>query len=550
MKSLHKENLALLTNQRQEAEKMLKKCDEGTKAWDDWNKEIQECDDGIAACERSVKDCEISILKLPLNDIEDRLREIGNQLDDINLMIEYNNTYISAANYILDKEVRQHNKAKELIQDQLDALEKVNNVRKSSLALQQAEYNLRRAEEQRSSKVFVEGKGWEYQSDPNELNSARENYEQALYDNKVSQLNEQMRLHDEEIKVLNRIKEEWSWITTEAQGTVDVNKALSYDFQFQSKVLSGNLALIQGIANTMNTYYADKTMYEDEQKRYQKLQDVINDTATEYDLGAIGYEQARQKISNAIKVYYPEIFAKYGEESEKIQEVIDKKLEEAGIQEEASKDVNEAVQESNDKLLESYNNLVEDLNVAFKELNKMLSTYAKNAQDMANSVTDSILAMKNAMSEINSTSSKVNSTKKNTNTTSKTTTNSSTKKVETAGQSHSGMELGYIGDNSTSSDKKAFKYIALNELKDDEIVRILQKGEAVLTDNQIMQTMNNFRKLAEFKSPTLSFKNTQPSQSVEFKGDIVINNPVGDSSSLARAIKQNLGNQVLQELYK
>ena len=320
--------------------------------------------------------------------------------------------------------------------------------------------------------------------------------------------------------------------------------------EFESKVLAGNLSLIQGISNTMQTYYADKSMYEDEQKRYQKLQDIINDTATEYDLGAIGYEEARQKVSNAIKTYYPEVFAKYGEESKKIQEVIDKKLEEAGIQEEASKDVNEAVQESNDKLLESYNNLVKDLNVAFKELNKMLSTYATNAQDMANSVTDSIIAMKNAMSEINSTSSKVNSTKKNTNTTSKTTTSSSTKKVDAAGKSHSGMELGYIGDSSTSNDKKAFKYIALNELKDDEIVRVLQKGEGVINFSQLQNVMSNFRKIAEFKTPTLALRNSQPSQSVEFKGDIVINNPIGDSGMLAKEIRQNLSQAVLQELYK
>ena len=333
---------------------------------------------------------------------------------------------------------------------------------------------------------------------------------------------------------------------------VDLNKALLYDLEFESKVLSGNAALIQTITSTMQTYYADKTMYEDEQKRYEKLQDVINDTSTEYELGAIDYEQARQKISNAIKQYYPEVFEKYGEESEKIQEIIDKKLKDANITEESSKDVNETVDESNKKLVESYTKLVTDLEEVFKELNGMLSTYSTNAQNMANSVSASIATIKNALNGINTISNAVDLDKA-VSTAAKAVTSAATKKsnaTKTAGKSHSGMELGYIGENTTSSDKKAFKYIALNELKDDEIVRVLQKGEAVLTDNQIMQTMNNFRKLAEFKSPTVTFKNNQPSQSIEFKGDIIINNTVGDSSSLARAIKQNLGNQVLQELYK
>jgi hypothetical protein len=179
----------------------------------------------------------------------------------------------------------------------------------------------------------------------------------------------------------------------------------------------------------------------------------------------------------------------------------------------------------------------------------MLDTYATNAQNMASSVSASISAIKNAMNGISSISSTIN-TERAVSTAAKAVTKAATKKAQTAGKSHSGMELGYIGEENISNDKKAFEYIALSELKDDEIVRVLQKGEAVLTENQVFQTMDNFRKLAEFKTPTLSFKNTQPSQSIEFKGDIVINNPVGDSSSLARAIKQNLGNQVLQELYK
>jgi len=549
MKSLHKENLALLKNQRQEAEVMIKNCTEGTKAWDDWNKEVQECDDKIASIERSIKDCEIAILKLPLNDIQDRLMEIENQLDDINKMIDYNNQYISAANFILDKEIRQHNKAKELIQDQLDALQKVNDARQNSLALQKAEYNLRRAEEQRSSKVFVEGKGWEYQSDSDELMNARENYQQAIYDNKVFQLNEEIRLHDEEIEQLNRIKEEWSWITTEAQGLVDLNQALLYDLQFEEKVLSGNATLVRSIADNMKVYYQEKKTFEEEQKRYEKLQDEINDTATAYDLEAIDYVEARNRISNAIKQYYPEIFEKYGEESQKIQEIIDKKMEEAGIVEESSEKINEEVDESNKKLVESYTKLVEDLDDVFKDLNTMLSTYASNAQSMVNSVAASIAAIKKSMNGLNGIDLNLNSVSAKKYKAEKPVVKSLLNNTKTAGKSHSGMELGYIGDGNVSRDKKAFKYIALNELKDDEIVRVLQKNEAVLTESQVFRTMDNFRKLAEFKVPTLALNNSQPNKSVSFNGNIIVQG-AQNVDGLAKAIRYQLPSAMLQELYK
>ena len=556
MKNLHKSNRTEWEEQKLAAEAMRDSYTEGTKDWNDWNNKVQECDDNINSCNSSIKECNQSILKLPLNDIDLKLMSIQNQLDDINEIIEYNNQYISAANYILDKEIRGHNKAKELIQDQLDALEKMNNVRKTNLALQQAEYNLRKATEQRSSKVFVgNGQGWQYQADEDAIRSAQEQYDQALYDNKVATLNEEIKVHDEEIKLLNRIKDEWSWITTEAQGTVDVNKALIYDLEFEQKVLSGNASLVKTISDNMKTYYADKTMYEDQQKRYEKLQDIINDTSTEYELGAIGYEEARAKISNAIKTYYPEVFAKYGEESQKVQEIIDKKLEEANITEESSEDINEAVKESNEKLVEDYGQLVKDLEDIFKQLNDMLSTYATNAQNMATSVASSILAIKNALDgTIGGTGSgkKSNATKPTTipKNITQMVGNAIAENAKGVGKSHSGMELGYIGEGNVSNNKKAFQYIALNKLGNDEIMRILQKGEGVLTESQIQNVMSNFGKIAEFKAPTILPLTKSSNQSVSFTGDIVINNPVGNSESLASAIRTQLPNAILQELYK
>lgn len=539
MITLNESNMGYWERQKAIANEMLEDCEEGTQAWNDWNAEVQECENNIANCQKEIHNCQSAILKLPLNDIESKLRFIENQLDDINEMIEYNNTYIAAANYILDKEIRGHEKAKEAIQDQLDALEKSNNARQTSLALQQAEYNLRKAENQRSAKVFVEGKGWEYQSDPDEIRSAQANYEQALYDNKVSILNEQIRLHDEEVKKLNRIKDNWGWIVTEAEGLTNINKARLYDYQFEEKVLSGNAILISTITDNMKVYYSTKSMYEDEQKRYQKLQDVINDTSTEYDLQAIGYEEAKRKITDAIKLYYPEIFTKYGEESAKIDEIINKKMEEAGIQEETSKAINDTIDESNAKMVESYSLLVDDLNGMFKKLNKMLKTYGKNTEKTATKVGEAISQIQsaiNGLSSLDATISITNST--------------STEDIQTAGKSHSGLELGYLGETSTSQDKDAFRYIALDKLDDSELVRLVQKGEAVLTEPQISTVMSNFRNLAQVRIPSLQSANRQTNQSINFNGNIVIQNPVGDSSSLAHEIKQNLGNNILQELYK
>lgn len=549
MQQYHKSNLDYWKQQKQDAEDMLRNYKEGTAEWNEWNSEVQECQENIDSCNRSIKDCKISILKLPLNDIEDALTYIQNQLNDINESIENNNTYISAANYILDEKIKAQEKSKEVIQDEIDKLEKANSLRQVNLALQQAEYALEKARNQRSSKIFKEGQGWVYESDADEIRSAQEQYDQALYDKKIHSLNEQINIYDEEIARLNDIKDYWNQITTDAQGVCDINKAIAYDSDFINKVLASDASLIANVANSMISLYTTKSLYEEQQSDYQKLQNIINETATQYDLEAISYDQARQQISNAIQTYYPEVFEKYGTESEKLQEIIDKKLEDAGITEETSEDINTTVDESNEKLLESYTNLQKDLGEVFGKLNLMLDDFSKNAQNMVNTISSAISQVQSQLSSIST-----GTTTTTVSVTSSTTSddNSSKKKKKTttkkAGKSHSGLELGYIGESTLSQDKKDFEYIALSELDDNEIVRVLQKGEGVVTEPQISQVMSNFRNLAQVKIPTILPNSVQTSQSVNFNGDIVVQG-VQYANNFAKAIKNQLPNAMLQQLY-
>ena len=549
MQSLHTSNLNYWTQQKKEAEAFLNQQTEGTEKWDEWNAKVQECDKNIKSCERSIKDCNIEILSLPLNDIEDELKDIDNQLYTVNDQIDDYNTYISAANFILDTQIREENLKKELLEDEVTALEKSNDERTAELQLQKSLYNLEKLRNQKTEKVFKEGQGWIYESNVDEIKNAQKEYDDAVYNNKVTGLNQQIKEYDENIKKLNRIKDKWSVITTNAQGSVDLNKALNYDSGFFNNVLNGDTSLIDDIQNNMTNLVTSKDALEEEQEKYQELQDLINDTIEAYELEAIVYDLASQKISTAIQTYFPEISEKYNFESGKLQEIIDKKGTDAETTKTSTESINTTVGESNAKLLENYTKFKDDLGKVFEELNSMLQTYVDNTNTM---VTTIATAVSQIQTQINSLSS-LNAT---VSITSDTDTNSGEKengkkkaKPDGAGKSHSGLELGYIG-GSSSNDKEAFKYIALSELKDDEIVRVLQRGEGVVNSSQITQVMDNFRKLAQFKVPTIIPNNPQTNQSVNFTGDIVINNPIVDSSKLAKEIKQNFGSQILQELYK
>ena len=551
MQALHQENLGIWTEQKKEAQTFLDAQTEGTAGWDYWNAKLQECDENIKSCERSVKDCNIEILKLPLNDIEDELKDIDNQLYDINESIDDYNTYISAANYILDTQLKTQNNLKESVQDEIDKLEKANDLRKSNLALQKAEYELEKLRNQKTEKVFHEGQGFVYESNVDDVKSAQEAYDSAVYDNQIASMNDQIKSYDLEIKRLNKIKDKWSDIATNAQGEVDLNKAKDYDPDFYNKVLIGDTSIIDDIQTNMNGLYSEKDSLEEKQKSYQRLQDLINDTIEKYQLEAISYELASQQISTSIQTYFPELAGKYNFESGKLQEIIDKKNADADTTKTSSEKINETLSESNKKILENYTKFQEELGKIFEGLNTMLQTYVDNTNAMATAIGTAVSTIQSQINSIANLSASVSITS-STNTDESSANKGKGKNGKGDGivRNHSGLELGYIGESSISKDKEAFKYLALNELKDDELLRIVQKGEAILNVPQVTQVMDNFRKLTQVKVPNITPNAVQTNHSVNFNGNIVLNNPVGDSSKLANEIKQNLGSKLLQELYK
>lgn len=562
LESLYKSSKDYWTQQKQDAEAMRDSFVPFTAEWDKWNNEVQECDDNIHECDSSIKDCNISILKLPLNEVEDSLRDIESKLRDINRNLEDQTELISAAEGILDNEIYTNEILKEAVEDKIKKLEKENDLRQANLNIQKAEYELEKARNQRSSKIFKEGQGWVYESDADSINEAQYNYDNAVYEHKLALLNDQVEVYDEEIKRLNRIKDRWSRINTEAENLVLINKALLYDKGFIGKVLEEDANFMVGISSVYSSLLSQKDSYEDQQEDYTTLQDIINDTVEMYDLEAIGYEEAKQRIKNAIVQYYPEIISKYENEEETLDRVAKKKLEDAGVTEETSEEIFETVKKSNKKILKNYNKLVEGLDGVFEQLNGMLETYSENTQTMVDSISASIESLRNQLAGVQSgvddatgssdsseSSGSKNNNKNNNKKNNKNNNKNDNKKKKKAGKSHSGLELGYIGESSKSKDKDAFEYIALSELSNNEIVRVLQKGEAVLTDAQVSQVMNNFRNLAQVRIPNVTPYNSKTSQSVNFNGDIIVQG-VQDTNSFAMAIRNQLPNAMLQELYK
>lgn len=555
LKKLYKSNLGYWEEQRQEAEKMLNLADKGTAEWDKWNNELQECENNIHECNENIKDCNSSILKLPLNDVEDSLDGISKKISNIDEQISEKDTLISAANAILDNQIESYDLLKESIQDQIDALQEEKSLREANLNVQKAEWELQKAKNQQTSKIYKENIGFVYESDMDAINEAQKNYDNALFDKKITLLEHQIDLYDEEIERLNDIKEQWNSIVDDIQNIMDINEALAYDSDFITKVLENDYSIIANISASYKSLLESKSIYEDQQDDYQKLRDEINDIIELYEREGISYQEAQKRVYSTIQTYYPEILSKYKTEFNTLDKIINQKLTDSKV----STTTNEA-------MLESYQYFLGEMNGIFDGLNELLHQFSSHTQLMVDSVRSSLSAVQDDIrSAINASNAlgtiktgNIESTYVGTGVgqiissiqTSKTGNlgNITRKKI---GKSHRGMELGTIRknmDNGSNNDSD-FKVLCLSKLEPDEMLRVLKIGENVLTSEQTNTIMSNFKNLASVKVPTIPIRSQETNRSIEFNGDIIVQG-VQNTDNFAKSLKQNLPNAFLQELYK
>jgi len=538
MQKIYQGNLIYLEEQKRDAEAMLATTDEGTEAWYKWNNELQEAEDNIANCNQQIKDCHISILKLPLNEVEDSLDEIGKRIEDVDERISEKDTLISAATAILDDEIENNEILKQVIQDQISALQEENDLRQSNLELQKAEYALEKAKNQKTSKVYREGQGFVYEANSDDIQSAQENYDTLMFERKISLLGKQSSSYDDEIYRLNEIKNNWSNISGDTQDSMNIDKAVAYDPDFKNNVLTSDAPLLTSISSDYQSLMQQRSIYEEQQADYQKLQEEINEIIRKYEEEGISYEESRKRISLALQTYYPELLTNFESESGTLDKIIENKITDATVSEETSA-----------LMLENYKKFFGEMTVIFDDLNDLLDKFAHNTQDMVNATSHAISTLRDALqgtfTEANSVASAKNALL------GFSVGSAVLRGMQGVGKSHSGMELGYPGESSTSKNKENFKVLALDKLEPNELIRIIKKGEGIVTDGQINTVMSNFKNLAEVKIPTVTpLQKQTTNQSLNFNGDIIVQSNGENVNTLAHKIKTQLPNSFLQELSK
>lgn len=502
IKSEQQSNKAIWEQQLIDAQKQLEGLEPGTQAWDDVNAEIQDIENNINGCNNAIKQCESSILNLPLKKIQDKLNDISLDIQELDLQITEQDTLLEAANYIMDDQIHLQEKEKEVVEKKIKALQREHDLREATLNVQKAEYELNKLKNNKSSKIFKEGVGFVYEADADEVNEAQRKFDEEKYNLQIANLEDQVNTYDEEIARLNLIKDTFSKIKTDVEGTIALGKAAIYDAEFYNKVLASDAELIQSISDSYSSLLTNKSSLEDEQSNLSTAESLIDDIIRRHSEGLISEEEANKLIAEVEKKYAVEnevTIESCVEASKKVAKLI---IADVFTIKESSEEKSEDVNKSNEEIAESYESLYTSMADLFDQMGQLTNDLAQKFAAMASSITASIFSMKNGLTELASSKNCI---------------------------------------ASFSVNPK------LNKISDEQLDKISNVG-INLAQGIIGSVSPNIGKLTT-TTPNVTTKNSTSNNSVSFTGDIVINS-TGDVNSLSKDIVTQLPGAMLQTIYK
>ncbi|SHO53697.1 phage tail tape measure protein [Anaerocolumna xylanovorans] len=467
------------------------------------NKELQDAKDNISTLKKEQNDWNNSILHIPISNLEKVNEELQDTISTLNDLKDDYNSVISAVTSSLDDQIKSYQNAKGedekyyngLIknkQAELEAFQATNDAREKELELQQAQYDLQRAQNQKVNRVYKKGEGFTYEVDTDAIKEAQSKIDSLTYDaiikNKQDEIND---LEDEKDKVLssydvqidklNDIKNSWDNIAENIKKINDMNLAdMLLGSGWENRVSNGDTSDF----NLMETLYGS-------------VEKQLGDLEAQKECN----EKAIQSLNEYAKVW-EKTESTINEAYNKIQDKVTSTLDETGATEartQKTKDyanewenakatVSTALTSIEDSMLVTKDNEA----IIFDERITTAQAFAEQfkaiAQECANalaSIQTNLEKAKTAQAELD----KINSSPP---LSAPLKASIAATAIVSAKKRHSGLELGYVGETPSNHQADTFKMLALDKLKPDEFINVLNTGEGVITPEQIDNVMANY----------------------------------------------------------
>lgn len=215
-----------------------------------------------------------------LNDQNDALNDQKNNYDKI----------LSAVSNVYDKEIDRLNEQKDLLQDQIDALNDKNDALDLQYRKEQALYALQKAQQQRTRKLYVEGKGYIYDTDNEAIRDAQKDLDDITNEELINSLQKEQDKIQESIDILDKYKEKWNEIPDAWDKAVSEQLAIElWGQEYEKLILLNRTSDIENfktkylkIQSQINDNEELIKSYEEKVDYYNKLKDQWSSLTDEY----------------------------------------------------------------------------------------------------------------------------------------------------------------------------------------------------------------------------------------------------------------------------
>ena len=321
MIDLASKRIEVLSIQRQMLVQLQSQFEKGSDRYTEIGSEIQDIDNTISGLIVNQYEWNKAMLQIPidkLSNVNDELSAYSSILSDV--LSEYDSA-LSGVTGTIDEQIDKINELRDAtekeyeekikpLQKELDLLEKTNEARSVQIALENAQYELDKARQQKKTQVIRNGQ-LTYENDPDEIRDKQQalqdaEYNKAKYDlqKQIDSLEEErdalLKSYDNQLDSLNKIKDKWSEITDQIQLAADKAKAENlFGAGWEDKVLSGNDDDLYNMFKDLYTATSEQKNKVDEQiSSNERIADMMQIYADRFQSGAMTYDQAMAGINS------------------------------------------------------------------------------------------------------------------------------------------------------------------------------------------------------------------------------------------------------------
>lgn len=528
-------------------ENALKKRDSavwGSDEWTQYNDEIQEAQDKIQSCTIAQIENNKAILLLPVKKYEKLNEELQEELDTLNKYKGKVENAIGYASTLIQDQIDILNDNKEsvsdywdeqieAVQNEKDALTESNDELQRQIDLENARYNLEKAMNNRTARVYRKNEGFVYEADQSAIRDAQEELDNLEYNNAVNNLDKTIealeKQKEDAITVIDEQIESWEKYAEKIDRVINSYEnfmAMQDLIQvFGSTAIADILNKDEGIISnfefTLNSVKTDVDEIQQKIEANEKLISAIQQEADAFASSSDNIVEAKNKIKQAIIENEEEIVA--------IEERRD-----------IAKELSTTWTSTKDNITSALGE-IDELNISSKDSEfETLSERIKNLQDFetkATNIYSNIVKIlnkaKSAMESLDGLNGKANSTSNPTNPNSK-----DLPKYHTGGIVGKDISNKELPENLIS--------LADYPLKPNETLAKLLNGEVVLNNNQISNLFNNLSNALNPLAANVINKQADTSMSVSI-GDVNVYNP-DNSDMIVNEIVKELPLKVIQKL--